>query len=528
MSNPYYNASGWPATGSTGRSAPGRAELALIAAGFALLPTLSGNGSKAVVVNAGGTALGVTTGTLTLAGNFATSGAFGLTFVLTAGTSVTLPTTGTLATLAGAESLSNKTLVAPILGTPASGTLTNCTGLPISSGVSGLAAGVATFLATPSSANLITAMTDETGSGALVFGTAPTITGATIAGATITTPTITGATITAPTITGGAITALTSLGIRSTGSGAFDLTIANTENLTAGRTLTVTLNDAARTVNLGGNITTAAAFSTSGAFALTLTTTALTNVTLPITGTLATLAGAESLSNKTLTAVASITLVAAGAINWAAGNVALGASIGANTLSVGGASSTVRILGNLQVDGSATVPGASLVLLGSVSTSSGTTADFTSNLNSTYDYYIFKVVGVRTTGGNLRLQVSVDGGSNWKTDATYVYTQNALSSAATNTPAGSSSGTSLLLTGSTGGTTVPGLTGDVELSRPSDGASPKMAKWSLSFTTGDTNTTLATGAGFYPTDVSAITAIRFLTSGTFSSGTIYLYGVKKS
>jgi len=67
------------------------------------------------------------------------------------------------------------TLVTPLLGTPTSGTLTNCTGLPISTGVSGLAAGVATFLATPSSANLIAAVTDETGTGALVFGTSPTI-----------------------------------------------------------------------------------------------------------------------------------------------------------------------------------------------------------------------------------------------------------------------------------------------------------------------------------------------------------------
>ena len=61
------------------------------------------------------------------------------------------------------------------LGTPASATLTNATGLPIATGVSGLGTGVATFLATPSSANLAAALTDETGSGANVFATSPTL-----------------------------------------------------------------------------------------------------------------------------------------------------------------------------------------------------------------------------------------------------------------------------------------------------------------------------------------------------------------
>jgi hypothetical protein len=61
------------------------------------------------------------------------------------------------------------------LGTPSSGTLTNATGLPVATGVSGLGAGVATFLATPSSVNLISAVTDETGTGALVFATSPTL-----------------------------------------------------------------------------------------------------------------------------------------------------------------------------------------------------------------------------------------------------------------------------------------------------------------------------------------------------------------
>lgn len=66
------------------------------------------------------------------------------------------------------------TLVAPLLGTPASGNLSNCTNYPIAS-VSNLGTGVATFLTTPSSANLISAVTDETGTGALVFANTPTL-----------------------------------------------------------------------------------------------------------------------------------------------------------------------------------------------------------------------------------------------------------------------------------------------------------------------------------------------------------------
>ena len=90
--------------------------------------------------------------------------------VAAGGTGVT-SSTGT-----GSVVLSNSpTLVTPALGTPSSATLTNATGLPISTGVSGLGTGVATFLGTPSSANLAAAVTDETGSGSLVFATSPTL-----------------------------------------------------------------------------------------------------------------------------------------------------------------------------------------------------------------------------------------------------------------------------------------------------------------------------------------------------------------
>jgi hypothetical protein len=127
-----------------------------------LLPTQTGNANKYLQTDG--------TNATWDAVSLSTSDITGTLPVANGGTGVT-SSTGT-----GSVVLSNSpTLVTPALGTPASGTATNLTGLPISTGVSGLGTGVATFLGTPSSANLASAVTDETGSGALVFANSPTL-----------------------------------------------------------------------------------------------------------------------------------------------------------------------------------------------------------------------------------------------------------------------------------------------------------------------------------------------------------------
>jgi hypothetical protein len=70
----------------------------------------------------------------------------------------------------------NPILVTPNLGTPSAGTLSNCGSLPIN-GIAGLGANVGAFLATPTSANLAAALTDETGTGANVFAASPALSG---------------------------------------------------------------------------------------------------------------------------------------------------------------------------------------------------------------------------------------------------------------------------------------------------------------------------------------------------------------
>lgn len=323
------------------------------------------SGNANLTVSAGALTIGVAgsqAGTLKLSGS--SSGTTTLAVAAAASGTLTLPSaTDTLVGRATTDTLTNKTLTSPMLTTPALGVATG-TSLALGGCTIGSHAFCATGSANVSGATTIggaityggvTLSNSVTGTGAMVLATSPTlvtpalgvasatsINGLTITtstgtltiasgktatvsntltlagtdGTTITfqgtdtyvgrttTDTLTNKTLTSPTINGGTATALTSLGIRSTGSGAFDLTLANTENLTAGRTLTLTLNNAARTINMSGNLTLAAGFTTAGGSAITLTASGATNITLPTSGTLATQDAVNTFSSaNTFTAV---------------------------------------------------------------------------------------------------------------------------------------------------------------------------------------------------------------------------------
>lgn len=150
----------------------------------------------------------------------------------------------------------------------------------ISTHVSGLGTNVATFLGTPSSANLAAAITDETGSGALVFGTSPTI-----ATPSLTSPTISG--------TSGNLY-----------SGSYTPTLDNTTNVSSSAAY------AAQYVRIGDNVTVSGKVDVQPTASATAT---VLGISLPI---------ASSLANENECAGSASAAVIAGQCAAVRGNVA--------------------------------------------------------------------------------------------------------------------------------------------------------------------------------------------------------------
>jgi hypothetical protein len=240
-------------------------------------------------------------GDVAFAGAFVTTGAFSTTLTALATTVLTLPSaSGTLATLAGSEILTNKTITkATALSIQDFTTAARALSIVSNSAAPVMSADRKLTFDVKNADRIVTLSGDLTMAGS--FNTTFTA----VATTNLTLPLISGILVTQTgfePLTNKDITNTGSLAMKDSTNGLYQTNIVSAcSGIDANRVFSYDLKNASRLLTLGGDLTIGGAFTTTGAFSTTFAAGATTVLTLPVvSGTLATLLGTETLNNKTL------------------------------------------------------------------------------------------------------------------------------------------------------------------------------------------------------------------------------------
>lgn len=294
------------------------------------------------------------------------------------------------------------------------------------------------------------------------------------------------------------------------------------------------VNNGASTITIGGNVV------FSGAFTFTATLSATTTPTFP--------SGTYTVANQTGTSggipyySSATTQASSGALGanlpvfgGGAGSSPIAGTRSGNTTQVvtttgaqtSGNCVSIDASGNHIASGSA-CGGAGGTLLNTLTASNSATIQDTTSLTATYDRYdlVFEYILPVTNGTNCRIQLSVDGGSTYKstgyTGASYVGT-GTVTADSTFIPCSFSSATDV---GSAA--TGAGVSGTITIYKPSNATIVKswIGKFSYIGTGGSFIYRVVNSGGSWSADILAINAVQIsFSSGNISSGTVKIYGI---
>jgi hypothetical protein len=232
-----------------------------------------------------------------------------------------------------------------------------------------------------------------------------------------------------------------------------------------------------------------------------------------LTADIATLTGTQTLTNKTLTAPA----------------------ISAPVLS-GSATGTYTLAGTPTIT-APTITGlgaGAMTLIQSQTASASATIDFTTGITSTYDHYLITITNLvnATSGSDLYLRVSQDGGSTFKAGGTdYAHARWAWDTGAASAAAGSVGTTAYLIASIIRNTvaTTDTLNGEIRCFAPSGTAISKQFSGSVTYISTTPAYAKTESMGAFILNQAAYNGIRLLMSaGNITSGTFTLYGIRKA